>query len=253
MIHRTEGASPTKSGAWRAHFVLQSKGGVGKTLVALLLARCLAEKRKPVVCIDSNPGCATLSRLLMRSCIEVEWVNISSARQVDTCALDLFSRRRRTEDACFVIDTGPGPLDPIVNDAVQLLIEDGRSAVVHSVITGGSDMIATVGYLNWLLQHYPPTVRIVVWINEVFGPVVNASGKGFEELPIYRDNRDRIFAIVRLPKIGKAAIGCFYKIVTREMPVFEALMRETEPLFRTERSRLYNHWEAVRVQVERVI
>jgi hypothetical protein len=31
----------------------------------------------------------------------------------------------------------------------------------------------------------PPGVRLIVWLKEYFGPIVNTSGKAFEELPAY--------------------------------------------------------------------
>jgi Mrp family chromosome partitioning ATPase len=37
----------------KLHFVLQGKGGVGKTVAALLLAQCIEEKGEPVICVDT--------------------------------------------------------------------------------------------------------------------------------------------------------------------------------------------------------
>jgi len=45
----TASASSAKTDAPRKlHFVLQGKGGVGKTVVALLLSQCIQEKGEPV-------------------------------------------------------------------------------------------------------------------------------------------------------------------------------------------------------------
>ena len=53
----TESASLAKTdGARKLHFVLQGKGGVGKTMAALLLSQVIADKGEPVICIDTDPG-----------------------------------------------------------------------------------------------------------------------------------------------------------------------------------------------------
>jgi len=38
--------------ARKLHFVLQGKGGVGKTVVALLLSQYIDEKGEPVICVS---------------------------------------------------------------------------------------------------------------------------------------------------------------------------------------------------------
>ena len=45
----------------KVHITLQGKGGVGKSLVASLLAQHHLESGTPVVCIDTDPVNATLS------------------------------------------------------------------------------------------------------------------------------------------------------------------------------------------------
>ena len=39
----------------KVHFVLQGKGGVGKTLIASLLAQFYLKKGGPLVCLDTDP------------------------------------------------------------------------------------------------------------------------------------------------------------------------------------------------------
>ena len=50
-----------------------------------------------------------------------------------------------------------------------------------------SEVLDTVKGLTSLLADFPPSVRLVVWLNEFFGPIVNAQGKPFEEMPAYTD------------------------------------------------------------------
>lgn len=45
----------------RAHFILQGKGGIGKSFVASLIAQFYTAKGAPVRCIDTDPLNGTLS------------------------------------------------------------------------------------------------------------------------------------------------------------------------------------------------
>ena len=56
-------SSERSDGPKKLHFVLQGKGGVGKTVVALLLSQYVEEKGEPVICVDTDPVNASLSSL----------------------------------------------------------------------------------------------------------------------------------------------------------------------------------------------
>jgi hypothetical protein len=75
--------------------------------------------------------------------------------------------------------------------------EADRQPVVHVVVTSGPAMLDTIKGLASIVRNFPPSVRVVVWLNEYFGPIVNASGRPFEELPACIDNKERIFAVIR--------------------------------------------------------
>lgn len=43
-----------------AHFVMQSKGGAGKSVVSAMLAQYLLEKQKDLILVDTDPSNKTL-------------------------------------------------------------------------------------------------------------------------------------------------------------------------------------------------
>jgi hypothetical protein len=49
------GSSAKTDTARKLHFVLQGKGGIGKTMVALMLAQCIAERGERNICVDTDP------------------------------------------------------------------------------------------------------------------------------------------------------------------------------------------------------
>jgi hypothetical protein len=251
----TAAASSARSEPRKLHFVLQGKGGVGKTFVSLLLAQAIAGKGRPVICVDTDPVNASFSSL---SSMDPERVSIFQGKKVDTRALDLFVERLLSEDADFVVDNGASSFVPVSqylleNDVVGMMVEDGRQPVVHTVITGGPAMLDTVKGLTSLLADFPPSVRLVVWLNEFFGPIVNAQGKPFEEMPAYTDNKDRIFALVRLPMVSEEASADLRDMIAKRLTFDQALARDNTSILRVQKSRLFRFKEAVWPAIERVI
>ena len=241
--------------ARKLHFVLQGKGGVGKTIVALLLSQFIEEKDEPVICVDTDPVNASLSSL---SSMNPERVSIFAGKKVDTRALDLFTEKLLTEDAHFVVDNGASSFVPvsrylIENDVAAMMIEEGRQPVVHVVVTGGPGMLDTMKGLASIMQDFPPSVRIVVWLNEYFGPIVNANGKPFEELPAYTENRERIFALVRLAALSEEATSDLRDMLSKRLTFTQALAPDNTNILRVQKSRLFRVKQAVWPQIELVV
>ena len=92
-----------------------------------------------------------------------------------------------------------------------------------------------------------------MWLNEYFGPIVNASGKPFEELPAYTDNRERIFAIVRLSMLSEEATSDLRDMLSRRLTFAQALAPENTDILRVQKSRLFKIRQAVWPQIERVV
>lgn len=239
----------------KLHFVLQGKGGVGKTFAALLLAQCIQERGEPLTLVDTDPVNASLSTL---SGTETERVSIFVGKKVDTRALDLFTERLADEDANFVIDNGASSFVPVShylleNDVVGILEEAGRQVVVHTVVTGGPAMLDTVKGFATIMESFPPSVSVVLWLNEYFGPIINTHGQPFEELPAYTQHRDRIFAVVRLAALSEEAASDLQDMVGKRLSFAQALAPGNAQLLRVQKSRLFKVKQALWPQIERVI
>ncbi|MDA8253277.1 MAG: conjugal transfer protein TraL [Rhodospirillales bacterium] len=243
----TAAACSAKTDGRKLHFVLQGKGGVGKTFVSLLLAQAIAGKGQPITCIDTDPVNASFSSL---SPMNPERVSIFTGKKVDTASLDRFVERLLSEDTHFVVDNGASSFVPLSrylleNDVVEMMLEAERQPVIHTVVTGGPAMLDTVKGLSSLLEDFPPTVRLVVWLNEFFGPIININGRPFEELPAYLDSKERIFALVQLPMVSEEATADLRDMIARRLTFEQALARENTSILRVQKSRLFKFRERV--------
>jgi len=87
----------------KVHFVLQGKGGVGKTFAASLLAQYYLEQGAPLVCLDTDPVNGSFGAI---RALGARHVRLLAGDRIDVDVLDDLVQRVLTEDAHFVIDNG---------------------------------------------------------------------------------------------------------------------------------------------------
>lgn len=184
------------------HMTLQGKGGVGKSLIAALLAQYLRDKGAEPVCIDTDPVNATFAGY---GGLDVDRLELLDAdKKISERQFDQMMERVLTEDRDFVIDNGASSFVPlsaylVENDAPRMIQDAGKQLVVHTVVTGGQALMDTLAGLGSILEQMPPEVRVVVWRNDYFGEVM-ADGKALEQMGVYARNRDRIHGLVPIER-----------------------------------------------------
>src|SRR6202000_1402784 len=108
IANGTNGIEPTGA----IHLTLQGKGGVGKSLVASVLAQYLKEKGKEVRCVDTDPVNRTFAQY---GALGADRLNLRDEHhRIEHSAFDSLIERFLPEDgAPFVEDTGPSPFLPL--------------------------------------------------------------------------------------------------------------------------------------------
>jgi hypothetical protein len=191
------------------HLTLQGKGGVGKTLVSVLLAQYLLSKDIHPLCVDIDPvnrSFAGFKKLAVTS-----W-NIIENKQVETRLFDgLINMILAREESDCVVDNGASSFIPLTaylqeSDILQFLGENNITIFIHVVITGGQSLNDTTRGLDFVIQEFGSSVNIIVWLNEYFGKIEN-NGKSFEDSKIFKDNKSSIYGIIRIPEMTKQTFG----------------------------------------------
>ena len=201
----TNGAGPTGA----IHLTLQGKGGVGKSLVASVLAQYLTEKGGDVRCIDTDPVNRTFAQY---AALSAHRLNLRDEHnRIEQRAFDsLMERFLVEENATFVVDNGASTFLPLwhyllENSALDYLRQHGRKVYVHTVITGGQALLDTLNGFHELAQTTAER-NIVVWVNEYFGRV-EAEGKKFSDMTAYRENADKVRGAVIFSKRNQDTFG----------------------------------------------
>lgn len=212
-----------------AHFVLQGKGGVGKSLIAALLAQYFAEEKRNVKCYDTDPVNSTLARYeaLKATHLPLMVDGDIDRRKFDVLMEDILSSPGMT----FVVDNGASTFIPLghymaENNVYGMLAEAGVDAVTHCVVTGGQALQDTLSGLHSMAEMALPK-SIVVWVNEYFGPVEHA-GKAFHELPVFKNHADKIRGVVTLQKRNADTFGADIRDMVGQHLTFDEALADSK-------------------------
>lgn len=195
------------------HFILQGKGGIGKTLVSTILAQWLAGKdEKPLRCFDTDQENATFSRY---KAMNVKHVPVmTDNRMIDPKRFDSLMIDILEEVGNCVVDNGANTFSPLMaylleNDCFALLEESGRKVYIHVIVGGGDTLHDTA--MGFVSTAKSTNVPLVLWENEHFGLLQSASGKQFTESATYADNAGRVVGRVVLSQRNADTFGADLK------------------------------------------
>ena len=179
------------------HLILQAKGGVGKSLIATILAEYFISKGHAPKCIDCDPLNQTFGAL---KALKVQKLNLLHDGDINPRVFDdLMETLLSSEDETFVIDNGSAGFLPICdymmgNAVMSMLEEAGHNVFIHSIIVGGESFPDTISGFAGLATHFP-TASIVLWLNEFFGALAE-----LEDIDIFKEHSRSVFAQIHLSK-----------------------------------------------------
>lgn len=188
--------------------ILQGKGGVGKSFVASTLAQYIKSKDEEPLCIDTDPVNTTFAGY---KALNVTRLQIMDGDEINSRHFDNLIELIAPTTNDIIIDNGASSFVPlshylISNNIPTLLAEMGHELVVHTVITGGQALQDTVNGFSQLVSQFPENAIFVVWLNSYWGPIQH-DGKNFEEMKAYKENKEKISAIIHMPALKEETFG----------------------------------------------
>jgi cellulose biosynthesis protein BcsQ len=116
----------------KVHFILQAKGGVGKSFIAALLAQhYLSRDGEPAVCIDTDPANLTLAGYKRLGARPVDILEPGSTSRVNPRAFDALLNTIAQETSDFIVDSGASSFLALTDylletRAIEALVEIGE-------------------------------------------------------------------------------------------------------------------------------
>ncbi|EMK3344983.1 MULTISPECIES: nucleotide-binding protein [Vibrio] len=229
----------------KVHIILQGKGGVGKSVISAIIAQYKKNKGQDPTCIDTDPVNSTFEGY---KALNVKRLNIMTDDEINTRNFDALVELIATSESDVIIDNGASSFVPlshylISNEVPALLNEMGHEIVVHTVIAGSQSLLDTVNGFSQLADQFPKEALFVVWLNPYWGPIEH-QGKSFEQMKAYTNNKDRVTAIIDLPKLKDETYGRDFSEMLENRRTFDEAIAD-EKLTIMSRQRL----KIVRTQV----
>ena len=182
------------------NLILQAKNDVGKTYIASILAEYFQAKGSEFRAYDAD---RSENSFVKFGGLKVELVEMLDAnRHLTPTAFDKFRTEAISHNNNLVIDTGANIFEPLVQHFVKngndnLIAKSTTEIIAHTVVAGGNRLDDTINGLVTLCNKLPSNMKIVVWLNEYFGPI-EVAGKPFEGFKIYENNREKIHGIIKI-------------------------------------------------------
>lgn len=254
------GANPAKkisSDTTDVHFVMQGKGGVGKTTIASLLSQYLKDQDPQTLCIDADPVNASLSDF---KALDPFFLPIVENGEVNQRIFDELVEKIAETPHDVVIDSGASTFLPLTeylsNGPVYSILRSiKRRPVFHTVIAGGPSQLHTLQGLNTLLETAPEDADIVLWINEYhgFGKVLDRDGNpDWENIQIIKANKDRFRAVICLPTLNAQTYGEDFREVMTKGMTFEEATKPGSGFKLMAQARLREIWNRLKEEISNV-
>jgi len=195
------------------HFILQGKGGIGKTLVSTILAQWMAgQDARPLRCFDTDQENPTFSRY---KAMNVRHVPVmTDTRTIDPKRFDALMIDLLEDEGNCVVDNGANTFSPLMaylleNDCFAMLKEAGRKVYIHVIVGGGDTLHDTA--TGFTTTAKATDVPLVLWENQHFGLLQSASGKQFTESQTYAEYAARVAGRVVLSARNADTFGADIK------------------------------------------
>jgi len=238
----------------KIHFVLQGKGGVGKSLKAAIIAQYKQDKGQSPLCVDTDPVNATFHGF---KALNVHRLEIMHGDEIDPRSFDALVELIASSKHDVVVDNGASSFVPLshylISNQVPALLQDmGHQLVVHTVVTGGQALEDTVSGFKQIVAQFPDEAAFVVWLNPYWGPVEH-EGKSFEQMKAYRDHKERVSAIITIPALKKETYGRDLSEMLQERKTFNEALDDagrtimTRQRLKIVRDELYRQLDAAAV------
>lgn len=206
------------------HFIMQGKGGVGKSLVASVLIQYFLQQGLEASGCDTDPVNSSLAR---HKGLNVKVIDIMDNDEIDPGRFDQLIHHiiDSPSESHMVVDIGASCFVSLCAylkkySAFEVLQSMGRSIYIHTVITGGVNLVETLNNFDSLIRHFD--VPTIVWLNPFFGDI-KIGNDSFENSKICHEAADSLHGIIEMPKLDPLFARDFADMQARHQTFEESL------------------------------
>lgn len=224
----------------KIHFVLNGKGGIGKSFISSLLCQYFLDKGESIVAIDTDPNNTTLLNV---KALKAKFLQLIDDGKFDVRAFDKIVElafEKKAEN--YIIDSGATTFIPLIdylkeNEVLDFLTNNNLEVYMHVPIVGGQARDDTILGLTQLTEAF--NCSFVVWINEYHGSIIKDNLE-FEETKEYQAIKEKIKAIVYLNALSKDTFGKdLLELTSKNLTFGEAMQDKSFSLMSKQRLKIF--------------
>ncbi|HGJ5865852.1 conjugal transfer protein TraL [Arsenophonus nasoniae] len=157
------------------NFILQGKGGVGKSFISSILAQYFKDYHKynNVIVADTDPVNSTTAKIKR---LNAEIIKISENNKIIQSKFDsMFESILTSNNYTFVVDNGASTFLPLLqyfadNCVMEMFNNINTDVYIHTIIVGGQAQADTIEGFESISELIKGTkVKIIIWFNEFQG------------------------------------------------------------------------------------
>lgn len=224
------------------HFILQGKGGIGKSLVAVLLTQFFQsrEENLNLKAFDTDQENTTFAHY---KALDVQHVQVmNESRTINAKRFDELMEALLTTDGTFIVDNGANTFSPLLaymveNKVIDFLVDNEKTVYLHTIVGGGDTLTDTANGFNSIAQGIE-NAPIVLWLNEHFGPMKTSTGKNFVDTAVFKNHEERLHGVVLLQARNPQTYGDdVQKMNTKRLTISEIMQSPEFTLMEKQRIR----------------
>lgn len=230
------------------HMTLCGKGGVGKSVVARLLAEYLTSQGQAPLAFDADPLNTNFASVKAFGAEKVHLFD--RAQRINSKLFDAMVVRIYGSDRSVLIDTGAASYVPLFNYMRELkftrdLNRRNFDLMLHVIIAGGPALPFTMSNLSDICETFGGQARITVWLNHYWEEIAH-EGKAFTELPAFKANQSAVNGLLEIERMAAdTSAEDFAQFLKRNISFEQALDEASSPFNVVEQSRLFNIRETI--------
>ncbi|WP_267523172.1 conjugal transfer protein TraL [Campylobacter sp. MG1] len=221
----------------KIHFILNGKGGIGKSFISSLLCQYFLYNKESILAIDTDPNNTTLCNIKALNANFLKLIDDDgkfNVREFDKIIELAYSKEKKN----YIIDSGATTFIPLIdylkeNEIISLLKNEKIEIYFHVPIVGGQAQDDTILGLVQLINNFD--CNFIVWCNEYHGSLNN-----FENTQEYNAIKEKINALIYLKQFSKDTYGKdLLELTSKNLTFDESLKDKSFSLMSKQRLKIF--------------
>jgi hypothetical protein len=114
----------------------------------------------------------------------------------------------------------------------EVLQSLGHELIIHTVITRGQALNDTLVGFAQMANHLSGNTQFIFWLNPYWGEV-KSGGKTFEQMTVYKTNKEAITALIQIPEYKQETFGHDLSTMLNQNLTFEEAINDPDKTIMT--------------------